>query len=668
MAGLIRDEDHALVRERSAVEEVIGEYLLLRNAGGGSLKGLCPFHDEKTPSFNVTPARGMWYCFSCTQGGDVITFVRKIDNLSFTEAVERLASRAGIELRYEQGGSVPGKEQSQRRRLLEAHRAAAEYYADQLTTHAAADGLAFLSSRGFETADAQRFRVGYAPAEWDALTRHLRGRGFTEAELLAGGLASQGRRGLIDKFRGRLIWPIADLTGEVIAFGARKLSATDDGPKYLNTPETVLFKKSSVLYGADMAKRDIAQHRQAVVVEGYTDVMACHLAGITTAVATSGTSFGDGHITILRRLLMDESQFRGEVIFTFDGDAAGQRAALRAFSMEERFVTQTFVAVQPDGLDPCDLRVKHGDAAVRDLIAQRVPLFEFAIRSALTEHNLETAEGRLAALDAAAVIVGKIKDRGLRQLYAVNLDRWLGMMDEQFVLERVRAHSAAPVPAVRGRQAAGSQAATARNGAYRGDPAAASAGNGNGTGQGGVPGGAYSGQQPAPGEVRSGRYDQDDPVVNVERQALKLAMQRPALCGPAFDQLPASVFTVPAHAAVRDLIAACGGVTPVQSARDWAEQLRAAAPNDTARSFVTRLIVEPIEAPGQLAEPDARYAEAVLARVEELAVSREIADIKRRLQRLSPVTEQAEYNRLFGDLVALEQRKKVVGEHAASAL
>jgi DNA primase len=658
MAGLIRDEDLALVRERSAVEEVIGEYLQLRNAGGGSLKGLCPFHDEKTPSFNVTPARGMWYCFSCTQGGDVITFVRKIDNLSFTEAVERLANRAGIELRYEQGGSVPGKEQSQRRRLLEAHRAAAEYYAEQLTTHAAADGLAFLSSRGFEPADAQRFRVGYAPAEWDALTRHLRGRGFTEAELLAGGLASQGRRGLIDKFRGRLIWPIADLTGEVIAFGARKLAAGDDGPKYLNTPETVLFKKSSVLYGADMAKRDIAQHRQAVVVEGYTDVMACHLAGITTAVATSGTSFGDGHITILRRLLMDESQFRGEVIFTFDGDAAGQRAALRAFSMEERFVTQTFVAVQPDGLDPCDLRVKHGDAAVKDLIAQRVPLFEFAIRSALTEHNLETAEGRLAALDAAAVIVGKIKDRGLRQLYAVNLDRWLGMMNEQFVLERVRAHSAAPAPATgRGRAPAGSQAA--RNGAHRGD----AAGNGNGNG----PGGGYGGQQPGPGESRSGRYDQDDPVVNVERQALKLAMQRPALCGPAFDQLRADIFTVPAHAAARERIAACGGVTNVGSAREWAERLRAAAPNDNARSFVTRLIVEPIEAPGQAGEPDGRYAEGVLARVEQLAVSREIAEIKRRLQRLSPVTEP-DYNRLFGDLVALEQRKKVLDERAGGAL
>jgi DNA primase len=650
MAGRIRDEDIALVRERSAIEEVVGEYLQLRSAGGGSLKGLCPFHDEKTPSFNVTPARGLWYCFSCSEGGDVIKFVQKIDNLGFTEAVERLANRAGIELRYEQGGHIPGQEQSQRRRLIEAHKAAAEFYAEQLSTPAAVGGRDFLSSRGFELSDARHFGVGYAPAEWETLTRHLRGRRFTDAELLSAGLASQGRRGLIDKFRGRLIWPIADLTGDVIAFGARKLIAEEDGPKYLNTPETPLFKKSAVLYGADLAKRDIAQRRQAVLVEGYTDVMACHLSGITTAVATSGTSFGDGHITILRRLLMDDSQFRGEVIFTFDGDAAGQRAALRAFSMEERFVTQTFVAVQGEGLDPCDLRLKHGDAAVRDLIAQRVPLFEFAIRSTLHDHNLETPEGRLAALDAAAPIVARIKDRGLRQLYAVSLDRWLGMMDEGFVLDRVLAHGAVPEPRS-GRSDArqrgtGSSASGAAAGTAAGQPGQAGA--------------------PAQGRPRSG-YDQHDPVVLIERQALKLAIQRPALCGPVFDELSSSMFTVPAHAAVCELIAANGGVANARPAREWAEQLRAAAPNDNARGFVTRLAVEPVEVPGATGEPDAKFVEGVLARVEELAVSREIARIKSQLQRMSPVTEPG-YNRLFGDLVALEGRKKVLADRAGGAI
>ena len=649
MAGRIRDEDIALVRERSAIDEVVGEYLQLRSAGGGSLKGLCPFHDEKTPSFNVTPARGLWYCFSCTEGGDVIRFVQRIDNLSFAEAVERLAARAGIELRYEQGGHVPGQEHSQRRRLIEAHRAAAEFYAQRIVSPDAAAARDFLFARGFEEPDWARFGVGYAPAEWDALTRHLRGRGFTDAELLAGGLASQGRRGAMDRFRGRLIWPIRDLTGDVIAFGARKLAEDDNGAKYLNTPETILYKKGSVLYGADLAKRDIAQRRQAVIVEGYTDVMACHLSGITTAVATSGTSFGDGHTKILRRLLLDSDKFRGEVIFTFDGDAAGQKAVERAFNFEGDFVTQTMFTLQPDGLDPCDLRLKHGEAAVRDLIAQRVPVYEFAIRTELAKHNLDTNEGRLAALDAAAKIIGRIKDYGLRDRYAVSLDRWLGLMDEDFVLARVRAHSAPGPTPLRGGRGAPNGAPGRREPPGRRAPAAQQEGGGS---------------QWAPDPA----YDPHDPVIQVEREALKLAVQRPALCGPAFDALDAGCFTAPVHAAVFGLIAQCGGAGRAAGGREWAEQLLAAAPDDRARGFVTRLAVEPLRVPRLDGEADARYAEAVLARVEELSVSREIAVIKSRLQRLSPVDETAGYNRMFGDLVSLEQRRKVLSDRAAGAL
>ncbi|MGN6175524.1 MAG: DNA primase [Streptosporangiaceae bacterium] len=649
MAGRIRDEDIAVVRERSPIDEVVGEYLQLRNAGGGSLKGLCPFHDEKTPSFNVTPARGLWYCFSCADGGDVIKFVEKIDNLAFPEAVERLAARAGIELRYEQGGHVPGQEQSQRRRLLAAHKAAADFYAERLHTLTARPAREFLTERGFELADAERFGVGYSPPEWEALTRHLRGRGFTDAELMAGGLASQGRRGPVDRFRGRLMWPVRDLTGDVIAFGARKLAAEDDGPKYLNTPETPLFKKSSMLYGADLAKREIAQRRQAVVVEGYTDVMACHLAGVPTAVATSGTSFGDGHIKVLRRLLMDADWLRGEVIFTFDGDSAGRRASLRAFDMEERFVTQTFVAVQRDGLDPCDLRLKHGDAAVRDLVASRVPLYEFSIRNALRDYDLGTAEGRLGALDAAARFIARIKDDGLRKVYAYNLDRWLGLNDQELVLARVGQHMR------RGQSRQGRRAAR---------PA--------------EPGAGQTGHDPGPGDASHAPdrpsapdeppYDLGDPVVQVEREALKLAIQRPALCGPAFDAIDRVAFTAPRHAAVRDLVAACGGTGGAGNAQEWAALLRQAAPDDRTRSFVTQLAVEPLRVPRADGEPDARYADAVLARVEELAVSRSIATVKSRLQRLNPVDGQAAYNRTFGDLVALEQRRKALLEKAAGAL
>ena len=648
MLGRIRDDDIELIRSRSPIAEVVGEYLQLRSAGGGSLKGLCPFHEEKTPSFNVTPARGLWYCFSCAEGGDVIAFVRKIDSLGFTEAVERLAARAGVELRYEQGGHVPGQEQSRRRRLIEAHRAAADFYAAQILTPAARPAREFLSSRGFEMPDAQRFGVGYAPDDWEMTTRHLRGLGFTEEELLTGGLAGRGRHGLTDKFRGRLIWPIRDLSGDVIAFGARKLATEDNGPKYLNTPETPIFKKSSVLYGADLAKRDIAHRRQAVIVEGYTDVMACHLAGVTTAVATSGTSFGEGHIAILRRLLMDDSQLRGEVVFTFDGDEAGRRAALRAFGMEERFVTQTFVAVQPDGLDPCDLRLKEGDAAVRDLVARRLPLYEFAVRAAMGDYDLESAEGRIGALDAAARIVAKIKDHALRKVYAIKVDRWLGLMDEDLVLKRIAEH-------IPGRHGRDHSARTRPPGRESGQ---APGGQDRGGGQDRPSGQGTS--DPSRQAALAG-YDPADPVINLERQVLKLALQRPALLGPAFDSMGADAFTAPPHRAVRELIAGCGGVATAGPVREWIDRLLGAAPNDTARMFLTRLAVESVEAPGADAEPDAKFADDVLTKIEELAVSRQIVAVKARLQRMNPV-EQADYNRMFGDLVALEQRRKLLLE------
>ncbi len=650
MAGRIRDEDIAAVRERSPIDEVVGEYLQLRNAGGGSLKGLCPFHDEKTPSFNVTPARGLFYCFSCAEGGDAIRFVQKIDGLSFVEAVERLAARAGVDLRYEQGGYVPGQEQSQRRRLIDAHRAAAEFYAERLGGSDAAPARAFLAERGFELADIQRFGVGYSPKAWEDLTRHLRGRGFTDSELIAAGLSREGNRGTRDRFRGRLMWPIRDLSGDVIAFGARKLDPEDDGPKYLNTPETSLFRKSTVLYGADLAKREIAQRRQAVIVEGYTDVMACHLAGVQTAVATCGTSFGEDHIKVLRRLIMDSDAFTGEVIFTFDGDAAGQRAAQRAFGMEEKFATQTYVTVEPNGLDPCDLRLAHGDGAVRDLVARRVPLFEFAIKGVLGRHDLNTTEGQLAALDEAAPIVARIKDQGLRTRYAVNLDRWLGLMDERFVLTRVRAHAGdTSRPRRRPGQDRGRQS--------RGEQPGSFGTNGNARDNGGPRGDAGNGpSQP---------YDLSDPVVLVEREALKLAVQRPALCGPEFDALGADAFTAPVHGSVFTLIAACGGTTSGGGTpREWAARLREQAPNERAQAFVTALAVEPLR---RISEPDEKYADALLAQVGQLAVSREITSVKARLQRMNPVDEQASYNKMFGDLVGLEKRRKALLDRAAGA-
>ena len=577
----------------------------------------------------MTPGKELYHCFSCGEGGDVIKFLMKMESLQFGEAVERLAARAGIELRYEQGGYVPGQETGQRRRLAEAHRMAQEFYAERMHADSGRIAQAFLSERGFSLDDADKFGVGYSPAAWDELTKHLRARGFTEEELLKAGLARRtSRGGIIDMFRGRLMWPVRDLTGETIAFGARKLNPEDD-PKYLNTPETPLFKKGQVLYAADLAKREIGKQRKAVIVEGYTDVMACHLSGVPTAVATCGTSFGEEHVRILRRLIMDTDGSTGEVIFTFDGDAAGQKAALRAFSLEEKFVTQTFVAVQPDGLDPCDLRLKHGEAAVRDLVARRVPLFEFAIRTALSRHDLNTREGQFAAIDEAAPIIVRIKDRSKWKQYAVDLDRWIGFMDERYILDRVR-HAAGATKGGRGtpvRSGATTMAAEA-NGQRR----------------------ANAGQEQA------GRpYDRSDPVLRVEREALKLAVQWPALTGPEFDTLGAAAFTVPAHAAVFGLVETCGGVGTAGRARDWAAALLEAAPDDRARAFVTELAVEPLQVAG---EPDQKYADVVLARVGELAVGRKIAAIKARLQRMNPEEDQAGYGRIFGELVGLEQRRK----------
>ncbi|MEV0380269.1 DNA primase [Nonomuraea sp. NPDC050643] len=612
MAGRIRDVDIALVRERSPIADVIGEHIQLRSAGGGNLKGLCPFHDEKSPSFNVTPERGMFYCFGCSEGGDVITFVEKIEHLPFSEAVERLAQRAGIQLQYEQGGYVPRRDHGERARLIEAHRVAAEFYADKLFGPDAAPGRRFLSERGFERADAEMFGVGYAPAEWEALTRHLLGRGFSAEEIVKGGLSKEGRRGPIDRFRGRLIWPIRDATGDVIGFGARKLLDSDDGPKYLNTPDSPLYKKSQVLYGIDLAKREISKRAQAVIVEGYTDVMACHLAGVPTAVATCGTSFGEEHIKILRRFLLDQAEFRGEVIFTFDGDAAGQKAALRAFADEQKFVTQTYVAVQSDGLDPCDLRIKQGDAAVRDLIASREPLFQFAIRSTISRYDLRSNEGKIAALDAAAPIVAGIKDVGLRKRYAIDLDRWLGFMDERFVMQRIAEMS----------------------------------------------GSAQQGRR-----QRAPKAAPTDPSVRVEGELIKLAVQRPALLGPRFDALDPQAFTAPDHVALHRVITAAGGLAAAgHGGREWVDRLLEHAHEEGVRGLVTRFAVEPIHADTHAEE---RYARDILAAAEAMPVDRAIAQVKSRIQRLNPVEEQQEYNKLFGELVALEQQRRVLRDRVA---
>ncbi|GAB3270990.1 DNA primase [Microbacterium lacusdiani] len=423
----IRQADVEEVKARTNIADIVGERVALRSAGVGSLKGLCPFHDEKSPSFHVRPQVGYYHCFGCGESGDVYTFLREMDHVTFTEAVERLAARIGYTLHYEDGGPAP--ETSGRSRLFAANAAAAEFFRAQLMSPEAEAARRFLGERGFDAGAAAHFAVGYAPKGWDSMLKALSAQGFTREELTTAGLVSTNQRGgVYDRFRGRLVWPIRDVTGQTVGFGARKLYDDDQGPKYLNTPETPIYKKAQVLYGLDLAKRDISRGdpKRVVVVEGYTDVMACHLAGVTTAIATCGTAFGSEHVTVLRRIMGDESA-SGEVVFTFDGDEAGQKAAIRAFAEDGRFNAQTYVAVAPDGLDPCDLRLQRGDGAVRGLLDHRVPMFEFVIDRRIAGFDLGSVEGRIGALRSAAPIVAAIRDRMVRAGYERVLARKLGM-------------------------------------------------------------------------------------------------------------------------------------------------------------------------------------------------------------------------------------------------
>ena len=539
MAGRIKDEDVTYIRDHSPIDDVVGDYVQLKNAGGGQKKGLCPFHDEKSPSFHVTPSKGFFHCFGCQVGGDVIAFIMKLEHLTFMETVERLADRIGYTLRYESGGVSTGPSIN-RSRLVAANTAASIFYQEQLQLPAAQHGRDFLTKRGFDRDAAKSFNVGYAPDEWDGLYKNLKGKGFTDEELNLAGLVKEGTKGMIDRYRNRLIWPVKDISGDVVGFGARKLASdeVDTGPKYLNSPETPVYKKNQILYGLDMAKKEIAKSRQVVIVEGYTDVMAAHLAGVTTTVATCGTAFGDEHIRIIRRLLMDADAFRGEVIFTFDGDAAGQKAALRAFEDDQKFVAQTFVAVEPNGMDPCELRQAHGDDAVRNLVARRVPLFEFAIKSVIANYDITAAEGRVNALNQVAPLIGKIRDASLRPEYVRLLAGWLGM-EVDIVSTAVK-------------RSGGTNSATSDK-----------------------------------------RINLTDPVLVLEREVLKVRLQLPTLSHSWVDLEP-TAFSFPLYNQLR---------AGIDSQTEFnIQELIDKAESDELKSLITELTVEPIRTDGEVSD------------------------------------------------------------------
>jgi len=627
VAGRIPDRDITAIREKIRIEDVVGDYVQLRRAGADSLKGLCPFHDEKSPSFHVRPNHGHFHCFGCGEGGDVYAFIQKIEHVTFVEAVELLADRVGYTVTYTGSATTNvQRDRGSRSRLLAANAAAQEFYAAALQSEEAAPARQYLLDRNFDMQSAAHFGCGFAPSGWDSLTKHLLRKGFEFKELEAAGLSREGRRGPMDRFHRRLLWPIRASSSEVIGFGARRIFDDDTmEAKYINTPETVLYKKSSVLFGLDLAKRDIAKGHQAVVVEGYTDVMSMHLAGVTTAVASCGTAFGDEHLSMLRRLMMDDNFFRGELIYVFDGDAAGQQAAMKAFDSDQNVAGKSFVAVAADGMDPCDLRIKQGDGALRDLVARRVPMLEFAIRGLLPDNKEldDNPQARVDGLRRAVPMVARIRDVALRDEYARRLAGWVGWEDVAQVVNRVR-------EVATGKPQNGERIARRRTSAA--EPAA---------------------------QVRP---DPADPTLWPQREALKSALQYPAVAGPVFDSLTVESFTHPGYAAVRAAIDGAGGTSAGLAGAQWIEAVREQTASPAAASLVNELGVEAINVDD---EKLPRYIGGVLARLQEVWVGRQIAEVKSKLQRMSPVEQGDEYHALFGDLVAMEAYRRSLLEQAS---
>jgi DNA primase len=632
VAGRIPDRDIAAIRERVRIEDVVADYVQLRRAGADSLKGLCPFHDEKTPSFHVRPNHGHFHCFGCGEGGDVYAFVQKIEHVSFVEAVEVLADRTGYTISYSGAATSVQRDRGSRSRLISANAAAAAFYAEALESDEAALARQYLSERDFGAEAYRRFGCGFAPSGWDKLTKHLQRKGFEFKELEAAGLSREGRRGPIDRFHRRLLWPIRTPAGDVVGFGARRLF--DDDPiqaKYVNTPETLLYKKSSALFGIELAKRDIAKGHQAVVVEGYTDVMAMHLAGVTTAVASCGTAFGDEHLAMLRRLMMEDPFAPAELIYVFDGDEAGRAAALKALNGEQNLAGQSFIAVVPGGMDPCDYRQKCGGHALADLVAQRRPLFEFGIRSAIDELDLESKDIREAGLRIGVPMVAQIKEPTLRNEYARQLAGWVGWSDAiPDVVDLVRAEVRRATGRGNGRRTSSSIHAKAP-------------------------------QRPEAGPV--GRPDPRDPLLQLQRETLKSALQYPALTGPVFDALPAESFTHPGYIAVHSAIIAAGGTSNGLVGNEWVDAVRKEAKTPAVLSLVNELTVETIRVHGE--ERLRTSIAGVMARLQAVRVGQQIAEVKSKLSRMSPADRPDEYHALFGDLVAMEAYRRSLLEQAS---
>jgi DNA primase len=611
MPGRIRQEDVETVRDRADIVKVVSGYLQLKKTGRDSLTGLCPFHPEKTPSFSVSPAKQVYHCFGCGEGGNVFRFVEKIENLSFREVVERLANETGVTLRYE-GDSPAERRAAGRREVL--HRANAEagrlFHRMLVEGREATDARGYLEQRGISPGSVERFAVGYAPAYPDFLLRRM-SKAYSPEVLVEAGLVTRGDRGdLRDRFRGRLMFPIHDLSGNAVGFGARLLAAPGrpepEGAKYLNTAESPVYRKGSLLYNLHRAKAQIAKTGgRAFVVEGYTDVIALDQAGIQTAVATCGTALGEDHFRLL-------SRFTDRVVLAFDSDDAGARAAERAYAFHQQYPVEVFVLILPAGKDPADFVLEHQEGAAERLEAltrDAVPLVEFIIGRAVLSSDLSTEEARLAAVRAGLAYVEPIENPMLRAHYAGVLAQRAGVGD-RYVLEQL------------------DRLVADRPGAV-------------------APSSAIAGQ----GATDAG--PRRSPRERVEREALRLLVQAPELCPSPPGALDPERFATPMYRKAFDFLR-----EPRPGSNGEGPGSFVARAQDRGEGFgrlIAALAVEPTEADG---EPTREYAEAVFVRLEELYLGRQIDELRRELERMNPQKDPTGYEDLFGQMVSLLGRRR----------
>lgn len=631
-----------MVRERARIEDVVGSYVTLRRAGA-DWTGLCPFHDEKTPSFHVTPSKGLYYCFGCGAGGDVVKFVQQIENASYMEAIQQLADRVGVTLHFTDGPSSSGAAPGLRTRILAANQAAADFYAAQLLAPAGLPARQMLDGRGFDREVAVRFGVGYAPKDGQALHDHLRAKGFRDDELAQANLIRPN--GGWDVFQGRVVWPIRDQSSAVLGFGARRLFDDDRLPaKYINTAETPVYKKSHVLYGLDLARGPIGKQGQAVVMEGYTDVMAAHLSGVDTAVASCGTAFGEDHARLLQRLVGVPEQ--GQVVFTFDGDAAGQNAALKVFALADRFSVPTYVAVAPDGLDPCDLRLQRGEAAVRDLVANPTPLYDFVMRRTLAGFDLDRADSRIDAVRAVAPMLAQVPDQDKRTAFYGEVARLVGMEDGRVreIVAKAAKKASKRQPATR---RAPSEQASGPGGTLPVGPSPA------GLPPDGLPPDRSAGVEPVQEPIPY--PPANEPSLAAERGVCQLMLAYPTFFTADWCGLAPEDFRHPAYRAI------CQTILGLPfDAEGWVQRVSDATTDGNVRRLQTELLVTPVKR-----EPDEAYVTAYAAAVRLGRLSAQLETARARLQRMNPVTQTAEQVPLFRQVIEMEALKAALARQAA---